>query len=307
MTVFLSKKYHAKDNRNSIMRARINAMFFYRIVLSVLLLVCIKPALAQEQSLVQVKTFDLSLKSIANLQLSFDQQYYFTTGDDGSVIVEINNILLPPKTIYFKDSNLEAESWNYSKGILEIIVRAKSFETYELTFVDTVGNPLRNVVVKLDSDLPIEGVTNSAGVVQLPIPINLDLQNTALISINDYIIVATELSGRTGKITASLITSVITSTQEPTNEIIKPTIVLDENRLDSLQTLTAFWDYIRGIDMSNLNEEQKRLIDAKFIEVVVVLSDSLNQNNSITGRISDSTLVINDIIFLTQPFGVQGL
>ena len=54
-------------------------MLFYRIVLSILMLICLKPAIAQEKSLVQVKTFDLSLKSISNLQLSFDQQYYFAT------------------------------------------------------------------------------------------------------------------------------------------------------------------------------------------------------------------------------------
>ena len=243
-------------------------MLFYRIVLSILMLICLMPAIAQEKSLVQVKTFDLSLKSISNLQLSFDQQYYFATDADGSVIVEISNALLPPKIIYFKDTNLEAESWNYSKGILEIIVREKSFETYKLTLVDTVGRPLRNVVVKLDSDLPIEGISNSAGVVQLPIPVNFNLQNTALFSINDYIIVETEFSGSTGRITAELIPPVITSIPAPINEIVKPTIVLNEERLDSLHTLTAFWDYIRGIDLTSLSDEQKQLIDAKFTEQV---------------------------------------
>ena len=103
--------------------------------------------MAQESTLVQIKTFDLDLQSISNLELSFDNRNYFNTGADGTIIVEINNTLLPPKVIYFRDKELEAESWNYSHGILEIIIRKKSFETYYVTVLDTDGHVLKKMLL----------------------------------------------------------------------------------------------------------------------------------------------------------------
>ena len=101
----------------------IKAWRFHQLIFPILLLLCINSAFAQESTMVQVKTYDLNLNLFANLELSFDNKNYFNTGTDGSVIVETSNTLLPPKVIYFKDVKLEAESWNYSHGVLEIIVR----------------------------------------------------------------------------------------------------------------------------------------------------------------------------------------
>lgn len=254
--------------------------------------------MAQETTLVQIKTFDLDLRSISNLELSFDNVNYFNTGATGAIFVDIRNSLLPPKVIYFKDTEIEAESWNYSHGILEIIVRKKSFETYQVTVVDTSGQVLKNVIVKLASDLPIEGVTNTQGIVQLTIPLNLNLQNPRVFSINDYNIVRSEFSGSTGIITASLIPPVIIATTTPAVELSKPIVEFNEAHLDSLSSLTAVWSYVRGLDLTNLTEEQNQLIESKLDKVVI--NDSQDQDRSITGRISDSTLVVNDLIYLTQ-------
>lgn len=270
----------------------------YYIFLPVLFLLCIKSATAQESTLVQIKTFDLSLKAIPNLQLSFDNNNYFNTGTDGSIFVDIKNNLLPPKVIYFKDTDLEAESWNYSQGILEIIVRKKSFETYQLTVLDTSGEVLKNVIVKISADSPIEGVTNTQGIVQLTIPLNLNLQNPRVFSINDYSIVRTEFSGNTGIITAALIPPVIVAATTPAVEVSKPLVEFNEAHLDSLNSLTAVWNYVRGLDWPNLTEEQNQLIQNKLAEVVI--NESTDQSRTITGRISDSTLVVNDLIYLTE-------
>ena len=270
----------------------------HKLILSVLFLLCIKSAMAQESTLVQIKTFDLNLKSISNLVLSLDNQNYFSTEADGSIIIEVSNALLPPKIIYFRDVDLEAESWNYSQGVLEIIVRKKSFETYQLTVVDTSGLILDNVIVKLNADIPVEGTTNNRGVVQLIIPVELNLQQPGLFKIIGYRIVETEFIGSAGIITTALIPPVIVATTSPIVEVSTPIVALNETHLDSLSSLTAVWNYIRGLDMTNLTEEQNQLIDNKFNEVG--FSDSLNQNRTISGRISDSTLVVNDLIYLTE-------
>jgi signal transduction histidine kinase len=272
----------------------------YQIILPIVFLLGINLVMAQETSLVQIKTFDLNLNSISNLELSFDNNNYFNTGSNGSIIVEINNTLLPPKVIYFRDNGLEAESWNYSQGILEIIVRKKSFETYQVTVLDDNGEVLKNVVLKLDSELPIEGTTNSQGGVQLSIPLSLNLQRPEQFKINGYNIVGSDFSGNTGIITAALIPPVIIPQDTPPPEISQPIVEINELHLDSLNTLTTFWSYIRGLDMINLSDDQKKLIDNKFSEVYTALSDSLDNISAITGKISDSTLVVNDIIFLTE-------
>ena len=272
----------------------------YQLTIPMVFLLGINLTMAQETSLVQIKTFDLSLNSISNLELSFDNSNYFNTGKDGSIFLEINNALLPPKVIYFRDNELEAESWNYSQGILEIIIRKKSFETYQVTVLDINGDALKNVVLELDSELPIEGTTDNQGGVQLSIPLSLNLQRLELFNINGYNIVGSEFSESTGIITAALIPPIIIPVDTLPAEISQPIVEINESRLDSLQTLTSFWNYIKGLDMTNLTDEQKQLIDTKFSEVYLVLSDSLNRGSTITGRISDSTLVVNDIIFLTE-------
>jgi len=282
------------------MRVEANAWKILLLVLPLLFVVDLISAVAQDSTLVRIKTFNLNLSSISNLELSFDQQNYFNTGKDGSVIVELRTTSLPPKVIFFRDTKLEAESWNYSHGILEIIVREKTFETYQITLIDTASLLLGHVLLTLNTDSPIEGVSNNKGVAQLSIPVDLDLQTPDLFKIDGYNIIGTEFSDRTGKITALLIPLIVIADEMPIDEIIVPVVELDEDHLDSLQTLTAFYSFLRGLDMANLTDEQKELIDNKFSEVMVEFSDSLNQRNTISGRISDSTLVINDIIFLTE-------
>ena len=282
------------------MRVEANAWKILLLVLPLLFVVDLISAVAQDSTLVRIKTFNLNLSSISNLELSFDQQNYFNTGKDGSVIVELRTTSLPPKVIFFRDTKLEAESWNYSHGILEIIVREKTFETYQITLIDTASLLLGHVLLTLNTDSPVEGVSNNKGVAQLSIPVDLDLQTPDLFKIDGYNIIGTEFSDRTGKITALLIPLIVIADEMPIDEIIVPVVELDEDHLDSLQTLTAFYSFLRGLDMANLTDEQKELIDNKFSEVMVEFSDSLNQRNTISGRISDSTLVINDIIFLTE-------
>jgi len=288
------------------MRAIKKVITFYNIILALLLLVCIKPAIAQETSLVQVKTFDLRLKPIANLELSFDQQHYFATGTNGSVIVEINNTLLPPKVIYFIDVTLEAESWNYSKGILEIIVREKSFETYELTFVDNNNIPLKNIAVSIEADLPIKGVTNRQGALQLDIPVNLDLQKPEMFKITGYRILATDFNGTFGIITAAALPTAPTISPVAISVQSNKKTTFDEDQLYSIQSLPVFYNFLTDLDMTILTIAEHQLLDVKFDEVYIAYTDSLSRNDIDQGNISDTSQVSNDILFLTRQALLEG-
>ena len=271
---------------------------YKKIILAICITFSFKVVMAQETTLVQVKTFDQKLRTVSNLELSFDQQNYITTGNDGTVITEIDNTLLPPKVIYIADAELEAESWNYSRGILEIIIRKKTFEIYTLTIVDTDGIPLKNVIVGLDSVEPLEATTDSEGIVRLPIPLNLDLSRPEVFKILGYQIAGTRFSGTTGTITANLIPTPIA---EPViTEKIEQTSELNVDFLNSINTLSAFYYFIRGLDMAGLNIEQKQMIDDKFLNLMFVFRDSLSQRSPVIASISDSSLVNDDIIYLTE-------
>lgn len=271
---------------------------YKKLILAMFFAFSLKVVIAQETTLVQVKTFDQNLQTISDLELSLDNQNYFETGNDGTIITEIRNTLLPPKVIYITDAELEAESWNYSRGVLEIIIRRKTFEIYTLTIVNTSGVPLKDVIIGLDSAEPTEATANSEGIVQLPVPMNFDLSQSGVFKIQGYRIADTRFSGNTGIITAELISTQVA--KPVSSEDIKPTTVLNVDYLDSIQTLTAFFSFIRGLDMTDLNDGQKQMIDNKFRNLMMVLRDSLNQSSTLIGRISDSSLVNDDIIFLTE-------
>lgn len=268
------------------------------LILAISLAFSLKMVMAQETTLVQVKTFDQNLQTVSNLELSLDKQDYFETGKDGTVITEIRTTLLPPKVIYITDAELEAESWNYSRGVLEIIIRRKTFEIYTLTIVNTSGVPLKDVIIGLDSIEPTEATSNSEGIVQLPVPMNFDLSQPGVFKIQGYRIADTRFSGNTGIITAELISSQVA--KPVSSEDIKPTTALNVDYLDSIQTLTAFFSFLRGFDMTDLNDGQKQQIDDKFRDLMMEFRDSLNLSSPLIGRISDSSLVNDDIIFLTE-------
>lgn len=280
------------------MKAIIKANRFLKITFIILSLLYYGQAIAQETTLVQVKTFDIDLNVIPNLQFSFDEIFYFATEDNGSTIVEISADLLPPKVIYFKDIKLEPESWNYSKGILEIIVRKKLYEVYNLTFIDDDGLLLRNIAVRVETEKPVEEITNNAGYIQIALPVDLDLLRPSLFNIKGYNIVNTDLSGNTGRIIASIIPPTGPPNLNAASETSKAGATFSNTQLDSLRTLPVFWAFVSGIDLTSLTPSQELQIDNKFSELLLVYKDSIPVVR--VAIISDSSLVSNDILYLTE-------
>src|SRR5688500_6804173 len=91
---------------------------------------------AQDKHTVQLEVFDQQLKPLPNIELSLNGKEFLAIGKNGSVYVELDANDLPPQAVKIKNDQLEAASWNYSKGILEIIVRKKSYEMVEFLVQD---------------------------------------------------------------------------------------------------------------------------------------------------------------------------
>src|SRR5690349_22644360 len=101
-------------------------------------LLTLQSALAQEKQSIKVKTFDEKLHSLKNIEVSLNNGEFVSVGKKGVAIVEVNNADLPIKSVKVKDDNFETASWNLSKGVLEIIVRPKSYKVvrFVLRFTD---------------------------------------------------------------------------------------------------------------------------------------------------------------------------
>ncbi|HMG93294.1 MAG TPA: hypothetical protein VK589_24725, partial [Chryseolinea sp.] len=93
----------------------------------VLSIIWILNASAQEKQSIQVRTFDQKLQPLRNIEVSLNGKDYFSVGNKAVAIVEVNASDLPVKSVKIRDEKLEAASWDFSKGVIEIIVRPKSY------------------------------------------------------------------------------------------------------------------------------------------------------------------------------------
>lgn len=254
-----------------------------------------------QETVVLVKTYDKQLQPFANLELSLDSLNYLKTGENGTVITKVDKSLLPPKVVYFANKNLEAESWNYSKGVLEIIVRRKTLEVYSLVLSDTLNQAISAEVVLKTGGKTYRQTTNNKGLAQLILPVGTDV-TTAGFNVVGFVIAKKQLDNK------RIVLKVYRVPVEDKKIVAQDTkSIPDEiDALDSINSLTAFYAYVKVLDIPAMSESQKQRIDEKFRELMLHLSDSLNIETPVASRISDSSLVNEDLAFLTQQASKEG-
>jgi len=249
------------------------------------------PANAQEKELIQVKAFDQQLNPIPNLRITINDTDAVTTNNKGIGFLELQEKDLPPKTVKIERDGFEAESWNYSKGILEIIVRAKNFNTVLFHVVTPDKKPLRNITVTFYGNEVITASTNDKGVVEFQVPVRQKLTNKQF-SIKAYHILELSTQGKEKTIVAEPVKA------NPVNNDNEPKFFenYDIQNIDSIQSLTAFYAIFKDYPIASLDDNMKKRIDAKFNELV----QKLGHQENFIGKISDSSLVSSDIQSLQQ-------
>ena len=98
----------------------------------VLVLFLSLPSWAQKKQLVQVKVFDEQLVPFKNVEISINNKEYVSMGNKGISFVELLDTDYPLKSIKVKDEKLETASWNFGKGIIEIIIRTRSYQLVQV-------------------------------------------------------------------------------------------------------------------------------------------------------------------------------
>ena len=247
------------------------------------------------QSMVMVKTYDKDMKALPDLELSLDGGSHYTTNQDGSLYLELDESKLPPKSISINNPQLEAESWNYSKGVLEVIVRKRSYRLTTIQLIDRFGKKQPGLELHLNTTEAIHKTSDQNGSLQIPIPLTLDVTSTNLLEVPGFTI-------RERKVQRGLVSLVIDPilVAEPIKRSTSPQ-TFDSDQLDSIQSLTVFYGFIKNLDIQKLSAELRSRIDQKFYSLLSLQNDTLGLEafNPI-GKISDSSLVGEDISLLIE-------
>jgi signal transduction histidine kinase len=250
---------------------------------------------AQDKSMVQIKIFDQQLKSVSNLSISINGKEFIPVAGK-SIFAEVLAQDLPPKSIKINKEELEAESWNYSKGTLEIIVRKKNYRVVSIQVINPQGKPIPNLAVVYNGQKKFSNTTNASGLFEIALPLDETL------NLHDFII----QGYRTLTISESdnrkmlHVEAVNTSKPKSDSPVEKPIFLknFSLDQLDSISSLTVFYSIFKNYDISKLDASVRERIDAKFNQLVNNLKK--NNNKEIISKISDSSFVNGDIKKLVE-------
>ncbi|MFM9840095.1 MAG: sensor histidine kinase [Cyclobacteriaceae bacterium] len=259
------------------------------------------PAQAQEKQSIQVKTFDQKLQPLKNIELSVNGKGFISVGSKGIVFIEFTTSELPIHTIKIKDDQLEPASWNFTKGVLEIIVRKKNYQLAHLSLKLPNGRPISQAQISFKGKKSVAVITDAEGKFEVPLAMDEKIASANQFEIKDYQVV--RFSSQDNLLVADLPKLKEEKQEEKKTEPIaalKPTSEIfqdfDLEKLDSIQSITVFYAVFKNIAIQELNPNARLKIDAKFNQLVAKMQDSVRlRGNGFINSISDSSFVRDDI------------
>lgn len=295
----------------------------YSIFLFTGALLCIAVlAHAQDKHMVQVKTFDQQLQPLKNVEVSINDREFVSVGSRGSAFMELSDSDLPVKSVRLSNDQLEAASWNYSKGTLEVIVRKKSYQVTPWFVKDRSNAAIANAKITYAGKKVVTVSSNASGKFELPLALDEKIGAATQFSIPGYRIINLRTSDTENVLIAERIdlTPPTPQSGEGRGEV-KPGEAkasqsmakeyfknFDISMLDSIQSITVFYAVFKNYQMRDLSPEMKAKLDAKFNSLVKQLEDSVIrvERTNFIGRISDSSLVAEDIKNLLEQVRLEG-
>jgi signal transduction histidine kinase len=254
---------------------------------------------AQDKQVVQVKTFDHQLKAMGNVELSINEKDFISVNAKGSAFTELSQNDLPVKSVRLRNEELEAESWNYSKGVIEIIIRKKSFKAHSWTVRDQSGNIVPGLKIEFKGRKSHVVTSGASGQFTIPMALDEKFTNVNQFSIKDYHSVRFQLGEKDNILFVDPVKQEVVAAVEPQqkiNQIPKEYFQnFDLSMLDSIQSLTVFYSIFKNVQIKDLTEAQKKRVDGKFNQLVKQLEDSVRRTDAFVGKISDSSFVKDDL------------
>lgn len=272
-------------------------------------------ARAQEKHLVQVKTFDQQLQPLKNIAVSINGREFVSVGNKASAFIELSDSDLPVRSVRISNEQMEAASWNYSKGTLEVIVRKKNYQVTPWFVRDRSNAGVPNAKITYAGKKTVTVSSNASGKFELPLALDEQVGAATQFSIPGYRIISLRTSETENVLVAERIVETARAAETPvasakpaqaaTKEYFKD---FDLSMLDSIQSITVFYAVFKNYQMKDLSDAMKARLDAKFNSLVKQLEDSVIrvERTNFIGRISDSSLVAEDIKHLLEQVRLEG-
>ncbi len=286
--------------------AQLILFYFFKILrvfllTSIILSFCL-PIYSQDKQKIQIKAFNNDLSPYGNIKVSINNGDFISLNEKGTAFIELGTSDLPIKSIDPDQNILEIASWTLSKGILEIIVRNKSYRKVPIVVKLPDGTSLNAEKVTYKGNKTISATTDSEGYIELPLALSEVIKTPEQLTISGF--TSTKLSFNKGEyqlivektqspivVNQSLADSKLKKEQD--NAYLRD---FDISMLDSIQSLTIFYAIFKNYEIEKFDEPIKRKIDAKFGSLVGKLTDSTSLSAiDMMNNISDTTFLEEDI------------
>lgn len=243
---------------------------------------------AQETSMIQIKAFDQQMNAASNLSISINDKDFIQLADKKATFYEVPKADLPPTSIKLNRPEWEVESWNFSRGTLEIIIRPKAYQMVKVSVQTMNKQPVPGAIVEYHGRKSVRLTADATGTIELPVALDEQLTSNAQFSVSGYR-VARLLSTNAGKILL-----VEPQKRKDTDEHLAQSGTFNLATLDSIKSLTVFYSMLKGQNMSELDDATKARIDERFHQLISDLQPAARQSEFIS-RISDSSFVKSDV------------
>lgn len=250
-------------------------------------------AIAQSQ-VVLIKVYNQKLEPFGNEALSINGKAFVTVDKNGQLFTELEANDLPPKSVKLKNPLFEAATWSFTKGKLEIVVRARTHQSVRITVSNHEKTAVTNHPLRFRQT--VVGTTDRLGVVSFDIPVNTTLEASQL-ELDGFMTTSVEASSEG---IYQLFVMPILETEKVSDvpaqvPHIRPSPGNPYDGLDSIQSLPELYALFRQLELSKIDKEVHGKINEKFSELLSLRKSESSLRHAYTGMITDTSQVIDDI------------
>jgi len=249
---------------------------------------------SQNKQRVQIKTFDQQLRAYKNIELVINGTIKINTGERAYDFVEMSDSDFPVRSVDIKNEGMESASWNFSKGIIEIIVRKKNYKLVSINVVDAQQKPLARTEITYNGVRRIKVTTNSEGRAELPLDLDERITSAGQFIVSGYTLLQLTPGDNSYTLVVEKPPLVETAKVSPP-QVDKQSYERELANLDTAQSLNSFYQIIRNIPLNDLPEEDRRVVDGRFNTLLRAMQESLRAERPAQVYITDTTAIAEDI------------
>lgn len=270
-----------------------------RIGLMLLLLFTIVWETTAQKQIVLVKAYKQTLEPFRNEEIGINGGPFAAVDKNGQLFREFDEQELPPTSVQLKNQLFEVATWNYSKGKLEIVVRAKTNRKVLITVLND-QQPVGHQPLVYQGKL--QGSTNTHGSLEFTVPLNevmqkekFEVEGFSLTSLelqadNKYVLQVTQVQSANLAKADSIVPNAANLPKTSKSKLVE---------LDSVHSFSQLYALFKELEFKKIDERLHKKINDKFREL---LRESGNGERlpGYTKLITDTSRINEDIMNLVM-------